>query len=394
MPNQNVQSQFASLPPIAGRYRVVRQVGSGGMAQVYRAYDLKLDRYVAVKVLLGRYASNAEFVNRLVIEARSAARLDGRYIVNIYDWGIDGNCCFIVMEYVDGFDLKNILTDGGEFRPLSAARIGMQVCSALAEAHDRGIIHSDVKPANIMMLRNGDVKLADFGIAQARRTDLSGKKGIMGTFRYMSPEQARGAKLTAASDLYSLGVTLYELCTTAFPFGRDTHPEAPGRLIKRPPTPPSRYNPGIGPELEHVILKCLEPDPASRYSTAQRLRADLVNSMNAMGAAGAEMPIQPNATCSWALAFVANGRLTGNAVRLNGPAVIGRHPDADIRLVAPEVSQKHARVRPEGGMLSVEDLDSSNGTLLNGRPIRGRSLCRADDLITIGPTLFCVTRIS
>ncbi|MGN0046169.1 MAG: protein kinase, partial [Eggerthellaceae bacterium] len=201
-----------------GRYRITERIGIGGMAEVYRAQDNVLGRVVAIKVMLPQYAADEEFTLRFKQEASSAANLQSPYIVNVYDWGHDGEDYFIVMEYLRGSDLKTAINERGAINERKVAQIGMEVCQALSVAHHMDIIHRDIKPQNIMIQPDGHVKVMDFGIARAKNSVKSRTSSVLGTAHYISPEQARGKELTAASDIYSLGVVLYEAATGQLPF--------------------------------------------------------------------------------------------------------------------------------------------------------------------------------
>ena len=375
---------------VAGRYQVLDCVGIGGMAEVYRAYDMVLSRIVALKVMLPKYASSAMFFDRFRAEAQSAAALTSPHSVHIYDWGFEGNRCFIIMEYIEGIDLKAAMRNGGLFRPVAAARIGSQVCGALHEAHGRNVIHSDVKPSNIMMLRTGDAKITDFGIAQARNMGASDPQAVLGTVKYMSPEQLRGEPLTPASDLYALGITLFEICTGALPFEGTGASKALEARVHSAPASLKALNPQIDNDFEQLILTCLNPVPSKRFVSARRMQLaldDYVASHAAADAACASYPYEP---AYWALAFLVDGKPSGNIIRIESAQVIGRSDTADICLPSRAVSKIHARVAPEGLFLRVEDLGAANGVYLNGSLIHERALCFPGDVITIGETNFAI----
>ncbi|KUK49393.1 MAG: Serine/threonine protein kinase [Actinobacteria bacterium 66_15] len=226
------------------RYKVTEKIGSGGMADVFKAVDEVLGRTVAVKVLHARYASDPNFVARFRQEAQAAANLSHPNIVNMYDWGRDGDTYYIVMEYVKGTDLKSLVSRQGPLDPHKVAEYGAQVCGALTVAHGYDIIHRDIKPHNIVLTPDGTIKVMDFGIARAGNTTMTQTGSVLGTAQYISPEQAQGKPLTPASDLYSLGVTLYELATGTLPFDGDT-PVA------------------------------MRKNPADRYASASEMRDDL-----------------------------------------------------------------------------------------------------------------------
>ena len=257
------------------RYRATEKVGSGGMAEVYKAVDEVLGRTVAVKVLHPRYASDPGFVARFRQEAQAAANLSHPGIVNIYDWGRDDETYFIVMEYVHGEDLKALISQRGALDPMKAAEYASQVCAALAVAHGYDIIHRDIKPHNIVLAPDGTVKVMDFGIARAGNTTMTQTGSVLGTAHYVSPEQAQGRALGPSSDLYSLGIVLYELTTGQLPFDADTPVAVALKQVNEEPVPPRRINPQIPEALEAVIMRALQKDPSARYASADEMRADL-----------------------------------------------------------------------------------------------------------------------
>jgi len=257
------------------RYRVTEKLGSGGMADVYKAVDEVLGRTVAVKVLYPRYASEPNFVARFRQEAQAAANLSHPSIVNMYDWGREGETYYIVMEYVAGTDLKTLVTERGPLDPVKAAEYASQVCAALSVAHGYDIIHRDIKPHNLVLMPDGTVKVMDFGIARAGNTTMTQTGSVLGTAQYISPEQAQGKPLGPASDLYSLGVTLYELVTGELPFEGDTPVATALMQVNDQPVPPRELRPSIPPALEAVILRAMRKNPAERYASAAEMREDL-----------------------------------------------------------------------------------------------------------------------
>jgi len=262
------------------RYELHRKLARGGMADVYLARDLLLDRPVAVKVLFTEHARDASFVERFRREAQAAANLNQPNIVAVYDWGQQYGTYFIVMEYVEGRPLSEIIRTEGPLHPNRAAEITADVAAALGFAHRNGVVHRDVKPGNILITPSGQVKVADFGIAQAATTgdaavNLTQAGSVMGTATYFSPEQAQGHAVDPRSDLYSLGCVLYEMLTARPPFAGDSPVAVAYKHVQEQPVAPSRINPNVPPALEAIDLKLLAKDPAQRYASAEDLRSDL-----------------------------------------------------------------------------------------------------------------------
>ena len=260
---------------LGGRYLLKDKVGTGGMATVYRAQDQVLNRTVAVKIMLPQYAADATFAARFKQEAQAAAGLSSPYIVGVYDWGKDGDTYYIVMEYLRGTDLKSGIRSHGALDPKKVAQIGSQICAALSVAHKHEIIHRDIKPQNIMVLPDGNIKVMDFGIARAKNSHLTQDNNVLGTAHYVSPEQARGQELGPTSDIYSLGVVMYECATGQVPFDGDDAISVAVKQMNELPVPPSQLNPNLDPDLERIILRCMEKDPANRFQTADELRQTL-----------------------------------------------------------------------------------------------------------------------
>ena len=263
------------------RYEMVRHIARGGMAQVYLARDLLLDRPVALKVLFPELSVDNSFVERFRREAKAAANLSHPNIVSVYDWGQGENTYYIVMEYVDGPTLSSLLR-AGPLEPERAAAIAASVAAALDFAHRRGVIHRDVKPGNVLIDDRAQVKVADFGIARAIGTseDLTQTGSVMGTATYFSPEQAQGYPVDPRSDVYSLGVVLYEMAAGRAPFSGDSPVSIAYKHVKEAPPLPSQLNPAVPPALEAVIMKALAKDPAARYQSAEEMRSDLVRFVN------------------------------------------------------------------------------------------------------------------
>jgi len=261
------------------RYELHRKLARGGMSDVYLARDLLLDRPVAVKVLFTEYARDAAFVERFRREAQAAANLNHPNIVAVYDWGAQYGTYFIVMEYVDGRPLSDIIRTEGPLHPHRAAEITADVASALGFAHRNGVVHRDVKPGNILITPSGQVKVADFGIAQASNAgagdNLTQAGSVMGTATYFSPEQAQGRAVDPRSDLYSLGCVLYEMLTSRTPFNGDSPVAVAYKHVQEEPVPPSRINPNVPVALEAIDMRLLAKEPAQRYPSAEDLRSDL-----------------------------------------------------------------------------------------------------------------------
>ncbi len=254
------------------RYEITERVGLGGMAEVYRAQDNVLGRTVAVKTMLPQYAADPTFTKRFRQEAASAAKLQSPYIVSIYDWGLDDETYYIVMEFLRGTDLKTAIQERGAINQRKAAEIGSQVAQALSVAHAGGVIHRDIKPQNIMIQPDGNIKVMDFGIARAGDAGLSQTATVLGTAHYVSPEQAQGKELTGASDIYSLGVVLYEATTGKLPFDGQDAVSVAVKQVNEVPAAPRTINPNIDPALEAIIMKALEKDPERRFKDASEMR--------------------------------------------------------------------------------------------------------------------------
>jgi serine/threonine-protein kinase len=261
----------------SGRYEIVEHLARGGMAEVYVAHDRLLDRRVALKVLFPEFASDRSFVERFRREARSAAALNHPNVVSVYDTGDEDGSYFIVMEYVEGRTLRDIIRSEGPLLPQRAADIGADIAAALAFAHRNGVIHRDVKPGNVLIDRGGHVKVTDFGIARAgdMQENLTQTGAVMGTATYFSPEQAQGAAIDPRSDVYSLGVVLYEMVTGRPPFSGDSPVAIAYQHVRETAPAASTVNPDVPPDLEACIRKALAKNPANRYQSAEELRADL-----------------------------------------------------------------------------------------------------------------------
>ena len=259
------------------RYELRALAGSGGMADVFLAYDRVLDRYVALKLLKDRYAEDEDFVERFRREAKSAAALSSPFIVPVFDRGeTEDGAYYIAMEYLPGGTLKDRVLGAGRLSPREAVGVAVQVAEALQTAHGRGVVHRDVKPQNILITGFGHAKVADFGIARAAEaTTISEPGDILGSAKYMSPEQAAGGRVGPAGDLYSLGVVLYEMLTGSVPFAVATPADVPAAHAKGPPRRPSEANPEVPEALDALVMRLLSASPEDRYGSSAELLGEL-----------------------------------------------------------------------------------------------------------------------
>ncbi len=256
---------------LGGRYTVQDKIGTGGMATVFRGLDEVLGRTVAIKTMLPQYANDPSFAARFKQEAQAAAALQSPYIVSVYDWGHDEGTYYIVMEYLRGTDLKSGLRKHGALDSKKVAQIGSQIAQALSVAHKHDIIHRDIKPQNIMVQPDGNIKVMDFGIARAKNSHLTQENSVLGTAHYVSPEQTQGKELGPTTDIYSLGIVMYEAATGKVPFEGDDAISVALKQVSEPPVAPSQINPNVDPALEAIILKCMEKDPVDRFQSANEL---------------------------------------------------------------------------------------------------------------------------
>lgn len=274
------------------RYQLNESLGTGGMAVVYNAWDLMLQRSVAIKILREDFSSDSAFRERFRQEARSAANLSHPNIVTVHDFGLDSGRLFIVMENVPGMDLKTILQKRGRFGVDEAIHLMIQACAGVGYAHRAGLIHCDIKPHNLLVTPDRRLKVTDFGIARALATINPEEKQdvVWGSPQYFSPEQAAGAPPSPATDVYSLGVVLYEMLTGQLPFIASTAAELARLHRDTPPIPPSQLNPAIPSALESILLKVLSKEPSARYRTADQLGRVLINFSAAPQPAGQIAP--------------------------------------------------------------------------------------------------------
>lgn len=260
---------------ISKRYKIIKKIASGGMADVFLGVDLKLDRKVAIKILSASNARDKNFVARFKGEAQILAGLNHPNIVQVYDWGEFNSSYFICMEYIEGENLKEIIEKKGAIPPDVVVDYAIQISGALHMAHKNNLIHRDIKPQNILITSEGRVKVTDFGIAKSMNTDLTRTLNIMGTVHYISPEQAKGEVLDHRTDIYSLGIVLYEMLTADVPFRGESSIDISLKHISEIPLKPSELIENIPVRLEKIIMHCLEKNPLSRYSNVKELIVDL-----------------------------------------------------------------------------------------------------------------------
>jgi len=270
-----VSDVFQPEQVVGGRYRVVRKLGGGGMADVYLCEDLTLGRHVAIKVLLQRYLDDPTFVERFRREAKAAAGLNQQNLVSIYDWGEVDGTYYIAMEYVEGETLKDLIRRRGRLSGNESVAVTMQLLAAVDFAHRSGIVHRDIKPQNVMLDRSGTVKVMDFGIARAGDSGMTEAGSILGTAQYLAPEQAKGYPVDERSDLYSVGVCLYEMLTGTVPFKGDSAVTVALKHVNEVPAEPAELVPGLPYALNQIVLKAMAKDPADRYQSAAEFARDL-----------------------------------------------------------------------------------------------------------------------
>src|SRR5215216_6082424 len=306
---------MAAIAPdtlVDGRYRIIRRLGSGGMADVYCAEDTQLGREVALKLLYRRFAEDEEFVERFRREASSAAGLQHPNVVQVFDRGEWDGTYYIAMEFLPGRNLKQVVRDHGALDPSLAVDVVLQILKAARYAHRHGVIHRDIKPHNVIVDDEGRAKVTDFGIARAGASDMTETGSIMGTAQYLSPEQAQGQAVSPQSDLYAIGIVLYELLTGRVPFDGESAVTIALKQVAEVPVPPSSYNLAVPAELDAVVLRALEKDPAARFMSAEEFIVALESAADriasgaavgagtvAFGAVGAELaptvppPVEP-----------------------------------------------------------------------------------------------------
>src|SRR3954451_19375818 len=265
-----------------GRYKIIRKLGAGGMADVYLAEDQELARRVAIKILNDRHAADDQFVERFRREAKNAAGLSHPNIVSIYDRGDSEGTYYIAMEYLEGRSLKELIVSRGSAPVRTAIEYARQILAAVGAAHKQGIVHRDIKPHNVLVGPEGRLKVTDFGIARSGASQMTEVGSIIGTAQYLSPEQARGSQVDQTSDLYSVGVVLYELLTGQVPFTGDTPLEIAMKHLSEVPKPPSELREDVPPDLDMVVVRALAKDPSERYQSAEEMDADLERILNGL----------------------------------------------------------------------------------------------------------------
>jgi beta-lactam-binding protein with PASTA domain/predicted Ser/Thr protein kinase len=268
-------TEVAGNTVVDGRYRIVRRLGSGGMADVYCAEDTHLGRQVAIKILHRRFAQDQEFVERFRREAKSAAGLNHPNVVGVFDRGEHEGTYYIAMEFLEGQTLKEIVASEAPLAQERVIDLGLQILQAAGFAHKHGVIHRDFKPHNVIVEGNGHAKVTDFGIARAGASEMTETGSIMGTAQYLSPEQAQGHAVTATSDVYSIGVMLYEMLAGRLPFDGDSAVAVALKHLSEQPAPISQWRPDVNPALEAVVMAALAKDPAQRWQSAEDLAAGL-----------------------------------------------------------------------------------------------------------------------
>lgn len=367
-----------------GRFQIIEERGRGGMAVVYKAYDGVLQRTVALKVLLPLLSSNAEFVQRFRREAITSANLRHPNIVVIYDVGAHEDYQYMVMEYLEGPTLQQEIELKGVLSLERTVSILGQLTEALENAHQQHLVHRDIKPANIIIGAQDHVTLTDFGLVKAvSSSKITGEGVAVGTLRYMSPEQAEGRLLDYRSDLYSLGVVVYEMLTGRTPYSGETPHQTLHELVYEPPIRPSTINPRVDPAVENALLQALAKEPGSRFDRAGAFA-------QALAVASGLRPSREWGGQTELLQRRANLRLLAADGREYlvywGRVTVGRDTDNDIVIPDRQISRHHARIQCGSQGCTVTDRGSTNGTLVNGVRIQPEMPwpLRPEDVLQLG----------
>lgn len=298
---------------ISGRYNVLETIGGGGMANVYLAHDIILDRDVAVKVLRLDFANDEEFIRRFRREAKSATSLNHPNIVNIYDIGEEGDIYYIVMEFVDGQTLKQYIQQYSPLPVEEAIHIMKQLTSAISHAHQNNIVHRDIKPQNILVDRSGNIKITDFGIAMAlSATSITQTNSVLGSVHYLSPEQARGAMANRKSDIYSLGIVMFELLTGRLPFFGESAVSIALKHLQTETPSVRRWNPTIPQSVENIVLQATTKDPFDRYESVEKMEEDLSTALNPERLTEEKFHIPEDDEATKAIPIITNDNQFGN----------------------------------------------------------------------------------
>lgn len=369
------------------RYRLLALAGTGGMARVYKAYDIKMERLVALKVMRREFADDTKLFSRFVDEARAAAQLDNAHLIRVYDWNAtsDRTLCYIAMEYVPGRDLRQIMELGGSFPPSMATRIALEACEALAEAHSHGIVHGDIKPSNILLRRNGHAVVSDFGVARMGFRNRGTTASTAGTLPYMSPEQMDGVQAGPASDLFALGVTLFELLCDQLPYAKMDRPDATllRHWLAHDPVP-SKCSQAMGSELDDIVRTAMCADPVGRFTSALAMRDALAQVASQLveteaNTFGLGNPLR------WSLAFLTSNGSMGNEFVIDHPLVLGSDVSAELSIASPLIAARQAYISPAGCMLRVRNMGPSGSLLVDDETVE-ESWCTVGDVIRMGNT--------
>jgi serine/threonine protein kinase len=354
-----------------GKYQILNEIGRGGMAVVYKAYDPTLQRHVALKVLSPRLASENQVIRRFALEATTAANLKHPNIIVIHDVGGTSGYQFLVMELIEGRTLREEIRQVGALPLTRVVNITTQLASALDYAHQRGLIHRDIKPSNILLSGDDHATLTDFGLVRAMSGSRLTEAGAsLGTLEYMSPEQLGGEEIDWRADVYSLGVVVYESLAAHMPFSGDTPYAIMMKVMYEPPPPLSQANPHLPPAVDRVVAQAMAKSPEERFRTASELATALYQVL-----AGNELELLDG---------------VGARFRLHrGVTRVGRDPDNELIANVAQVSRHHAEIRSDGAACTVIDLNSTNGTFVNDQrlaPNQPRRL-QPGDMLRFGPNV-------